>query len=262
MKIVLFFTVLLLLFSSNNSLAQGPIDGFMKNKNELDLALSGGYQTAQYYIGANGPFEYNRSFYQAGVFGNYGLTDKINLIANIPFIGKSFQDAGLYGKFKIASLLNDKLNLISALGYSLPIQNYNTENALSIGQQAHQIQGKFLVQYQLPAGWAIQAQSGYNYAFEPVPSSFLASGKVLYASSNWYFDLWYAYQNSFGNKVYLGPEPFDSFRELATDFYQVGGVIYRKINGQLGAFVNASQILGGLGTYTTFSATTGVVLKF
>jgi hypothetical protein len=256
-----FFILLFSLIFRFSILAQGPIDGFLKGKGTIDIALSGGFQHAEEYIGANGSFVYPRTFYMAGLFGEIGVHEKIDLIANVPFIGGQFQDLGLYAKAKVLSLSNGKLDILPALGYSFPLTDYLTESGKSIGQQAQIIQSKIVLQSSLGSGLYLQGQVGYDYALEPVPSSFLASGKVAFSHNKWYFDAWYSYQNGLGNKVYQGANSFSSFRELSVDFHQIGAVIFREIKNGWGVFLNSSQIIGGLGTYTTFSLNSGFVKK-
>lgn len=257
-----FLSITLLLFLPLAHFSQGPVDGFFKGKGKLDLALSGGWQSAQNYIGGQGAFAYKRAFGFASVFGEYGITDKWDVIASVPFIKDKLQDGSFYTKYKILSLQNDAFSLAPAIGFSLPLAKYDTESALATGQRATQFHGKLVAQYKIGSCFFVQAQSGYNYALDPVPAAFLVSTKVGFSKSGWYLDAWYAYQDGEGNKTYQGSVPYSTFRELTVDFQQVGGVVYRQINPKIGAFVNASKIIDGLGTFDTFAVATGIVVKF
>ena len=254
-------TLFLLVFTGITIHAQDTIDGFMKGKNVLVMAFSAGYQTADTYIGGNGPIDFERNNVISGLFGEYGITDKIDVVVNIPFISSSFQDMGVFGKFKMASVFNNKLDVLSAVGYSFPLQRYETETGGAIGQLAQQLKGKIILQAKLPKGFYWQVQGGYNYSFDPVPDAILLSTKICYTYGKWYFDFWGSYQDGQGNKTYKGNVPFNSFRELTVDYFQVGGVVYRSFKNNWGGFINFSQIVDGLGTFNTFGTTVGFVKK-
>ncbi|MBU2018492.1 MAG: hypothetical protein KJ941_02495 [Bacteroidetes bacterium] len=241
--------------------SQGPIDGFLKGKNILDIAVSGGFQKANEYIGAKGPLNIKREMIYSSIFAAYGITKNIDFIATLPYIGSNFQDAGLYVKGRFLQLLNKRLDILAAGGTSFPVGNYSIGSALDIGQKATQFQGKFVAQYTLPHGIYLQAQTGYNYALNPVPSAYLVSSKLMWTPGKWYLDAWINYQNGLGDKVYQGDVPYSSFRELNADFTQIGGTIYRTLNQQFGAFVNGSKIIDGLGTFTTLAIGGGITFK-
>lgn len=250
----------LLIFSILPCFGQGPIDGFYKGKNNLDIALSGGFQTADTYVGSFGPITYERTFGQGSVFAEYGLTSSFDVIATLPFINSNFQDFGVYLKKRIMKSTSDKHQISLAGGYSGPASNYNTQSGLAIGQQAHQFIGKLVYQVSLPMGFYFQCQGGYNHNLDPVPSSYTFSGKLMYSNSNWYLDAWFNQQTGLGNLYY--PENNQDFRELNVIYTQVGGTIYRTISERFGCFLNYSQIIDGNGTFLTKSANAGFVYKF
>lgn len=240
--------------------AQGPIDGFYKGKNKLDVAVSGGFQTAKTYVGSNGAFSYKRSLGQGSLFAEYGITNSFDAIATLPYVGSNLQDFGIYLKKRLLKLKGETHQFSLAGGFNGPASNYATQSGLAIGQQAQQLIGKLVYQVGLPKGFYLQCQGGYNHNFDPVPSSYVYSGKFIYGSDKWYFDFWLANQTGLGDKYY--PQFNADFRQLNVSFTQIGGTIYRSFNSRFGAFFNFSQIVQGKGTFLTKSANAGFVYKF
>jgi hypothetical protein len=248
---------------STPTFSQGPVDGFFKGKNVIDIALSAGYEYGSQYIGAQGPFDYERNIVAIGLFAEYGITDKFDIIANLPVINFQLQDGGIFLKYNTLSfkVKNRNITLFPAVGFSTPLSDYNTESSQAIGQKATQFHGKIVGQMTLPAGMYLQAQTGYNYALDPVPSAYTISTKLCKSQGDWYFDLWYEYQKGLGNITYQGPIAVTSFRTLTVDTQKIGGVIYKTLKNGYGAFINGSKILTGLDTYNSVSVFVGVVKK-
>jgi hypothetical protein len=253
---------IILVFLSLNLTAQSVFDGFFKGKNKLDAAYSIGFQSSKYYYPAVTKFKYERQLFMMGLFGEYGVTDKFDVILNVPFIASNLQDGGIFLKYKLFNFLNEKLAIIPAAGYSLALSNYNTESKFSIGQQATTVHSRLIAQAQLPFGFYLQGQVGYLYNFKPVPSAVVASAKLCWSYGKWYVDTWFEMQKGQGDITFQGPKPVPSFRYLKVDYNRVGGVIYRQLSDKWGVFVNASQILSGVDTFDTFSLNTGFVKKF
>ncbi len=247
----------------STSFCQGPVDGFFKQKKELDFALSGSYNYApKYYAGTN-LIDYARNQIIVSLYANYGLSKRWNLITTLPLINFKPQDFAVYGKFNLLSKQYEKSEwtVFPAAGISVPIWNYNTESGQAIGQRAIQFQPILVSQFRWFKGFFIQGQTHYNYVLEPVPSSINASFKVGYVGKKFYYDVWYDYQNGFGDKDYQGEVSFSSFRELVTSYQRIGGVIYYTINKKIGAFVNGNYTLSGRNLSKTLNIGGGVVFK-
>jgi hypothetical protein len=268
MKTVLF---ILALTTSAFSYSQGLIDGYFKGKGNIDIAASSFFQTAKSYFAgftevslSEPPFsgDGTREFNSFGLFAEYGITDKWDVIVNAPFINGSFQDGGVAMKYEVAKpkLGGRDLSIIPALQVSFPLSDYETENLDAIGQQATLISPKVVLQYALPKGLFVQAQTGYNYALDPVASSVGASVKFGGSFGKFYVDAWYNFQHGFGNKDFLVPPPV-SFREYTVNFQQVGGVVYYGITDMFGVFANASYIFDGRNSYKMPGFGGGLVVK-
>jgi hypothetical protein len=243
--------------------AQGNVDGFFKSKGDMDVAISGTYVYSRIYFAGVSPVFYKRDQSIIGLYGVYGLSDKWNVVASLPVINFTPQDLSLYAKYKLYSKKFDdgEITILPAFGVSFPVWNYNTESGQAIGQQAVTVQPKLVVQFKHAQNWFVQAQTGYNYSLNSVPSAYVASGKVGFIYKNWYFDAWYDYQFGIGGKDW-GSAGLDSFRELGVSYERVGGVVYASIGERLGAFVSISTVLSGRNTSDSNMFNGGIVLKF
>lgn len=255
-------TILFLLFS-NLAFGQGLVDGFSKGKNKLDLAFGTFYQHSDIYFAGRNPINYERNLLGISAYGAYGLTDKIDIIASIPLINFQLQDGGTFIKYRLFSkqINKTKFDLFPAVGLSFPLSNYNTESGQAIGQRATQIQPKIIGQLNFPKQWFIQFQGGYNYTLDPVPSSAIASSKLGFYKNKIYADIWYEYQEGFGNIDYKGNEAFTSFRQFVVSYQRVGGSFYYQPHTKVGYTFNTSYILNGRNIGKAIAISFGVVLK-
>jgi hypothetical protein len=133
--------------------------------------------------------------------GNYGLTDKINIIAMLPYVKTSASGGTLIGLDGIQDLtLGVKYNLIkkdigsgnfSAFGvgsFSTPLTNYTPDFLpLSIGMSSTTVSGRLAAYYRLNNGWYANASAGYvwrNNVFLDRPSYF-TDGNIYYTNQVW-----------------------------------------------------------------------------
>lgn len=229
---------------SSALMAQGPVDGFFKGKGNLDAAFSVAYQHSdKFYFGTN-LTNYERNLTSVSLFGEYGIFDNLDVIANVPLINGQLQDASFYFKYRLfRKKLGDgfPLAVIPAIGISFPLSNYATQTSQAVGQRATQIQPKLVLQLNLNHGFFIQAQGGYNYALDPVQSSIPASGKIGFSKNKLYCDVWFDYQKGLGDVMYGGASV--DFRTLSVTYSKIGGVIYYGFKPKWGLFINGSYIL-------------------
>ena len=251
----------LCLLVSTLSFSQGSVDGFFKQKGDLDLAFSGTYSGSTIYLTPDGDKEIGRTQAIIGVYGTYGLTDNWDVILSLPLINFVPQDAAIFTKYKLVGVRGKKseFTLAPAVGVTFPMKNYATQTAQAIGQKATIIQPKLIMQIKHDKNWFVQAQGGYNYALSPVPSAVAASIKAGYIYKKWYFDAWFDYQFAIGGENYGFIKP--DFRELGVSYNRVGGVIYKGIGKWSGVFVNGSYVLSGRNIGQAFSVGAGYVLK-
>lgn len=253
-----------LLLGSCFARCQGLVDGFFKGKGNVDVALSATYQGSSKYFAGTNLINYSRSILSLSAFAEYGITEKWDVIGNVPVVNFSFQDAGVFTKYQLlkTTLFKHSFSIIPAVGVSFPLSNYETESGQAIGQKATIISSRVVLQQELPKGMFLQVQSGYNYAIDPVTSSFPISMKWGISFGKSYADLWFDHQTGFGDKDYQGSTPFLSFRELVVSYNRIGGVFYHQLQKKTGVFLNYSYVLNGRNIGKSFGVGAGGVFKF
>ena len=65
------------------------------------------------------------------------------------------------------------------------------------------------------------------------------------ATSNWYYDVFYDFQHSFGGIDYLGTPRPQNFRAFGVDYHKVGGTVYRPFSNAIGMYVSLSYVVSG-----------------
>lgn len=101
---------------------------------------------------------------------NYGITDKLNILAMLPYLRTSasagvmsgwsgLQDITIGLKYN-ALKIND-FELIGTLSGTLPSTNYVAGHPLAIGNQCKAVIGRAILHYLHPNGWTATAQGAY-----------------------------------------------------------------------------------------------------
>ena len=254
---------ILAMFLSSFGFSQGLIDGYFKGKGNADVAVSAFYQTSQNFFAGTNKIKLSRNIFSLGAFAEYGITPKWDVIANIPFINGQLQDGAIATKYELikTQIGGRDFSVIPALAISFPLSNYATETSQAVGQRATVFAPKLVLQHNLPGGLFLQIQGGYNYALSPVASSLPISAKIGGSFGKLYADVWFDFQQGFGDKDYLGTVPYNSFREFVVNHQRVGGVFYYGLKEKLGAFINYSYTFNGRNTAEAIGVGTGVVFK-
>ncbi|MCC6540495.1 MAG: hypothetical protein IT162_23305 [Bryobacterales bacterium] len=112
------------------------------------------------------------------IFGNYGLTDRLNLIVHLPHVRteasqgvlagmRGWQDATVAAKWKFLDkpvTEHGSLRLIGGLGASLPVSNYTPDFLpLSIGLGSRRLTGRLTAHFRGKGGWFVNAHSAYTW---------------------------------------------------------------------------------------------------
>lgn len=257
------FTIIAAIGFSTISFSQGLIDGYFKGKGKVDVALSAFYQTSENFFAGTNKIKLGREIVSFGAFAEYGISEKWDVITNIPLINKQLQDGAIATKYELVKtkIGGRDFSIIPALAVSFPLSKYNTETSQAIGQRATVIAPKLVLQHILVGGVFLQVQGGYNYALSPVASSVPLSAKLGGSFGKLYLDVWFDYQKGFGNKDYQGSVPYNSFREFVVDHNRFGGVFYYGLKEKFGAFVNYSYTFNGRNTAQALGVGAGIVLK-
>lgn len=134
--------------------AQTDVDGIMMSKNNFCTGFMYTYSSWEDYW--EGTLKRNNlnlgtvSTQMVGWMGNYGITSKLNILGNLPWVKTKasagtlhgvdgIQDLSLALKYKALekNLFGGKLALMGVLGYSLPVTNYVADyQPLAIGMRS------------------------------------------------------------------------------------------------------------------------------
>lgn len=263
--VVLFLTI------SFSALTQGRVDGFLKGKGNLDIALGANVELNGKFYAGNNLISLPRTIVSANAFFAYGIANNLDVNLSIPFISvngveNNLQDVALFLKYqfaqiKIADAQKGKINFLLAGGFSSNITNYETEGGSAIGQQAKVLDIRPVIHYQANSGFFATIQGGYNYKFDPVPDAVVFAAKIGLAKANWYADIWYDGQIGIGGLDYQGTPAPASFRELGVDYHKIGGTFYKPINDMLGMYGGASYVLNGRNISKGVGFSLGLVFK-
>lgn len=265
-----YFLLVIVLFNGCLIYAQGRIDGFYRGKNNGSIVLGLGYEDGKKYFAGEetGKLDLSRSVFYSSIFGAYGITDNLDANVTIPYIvsddNANFQDIAIYLKYRIAqvSTASGRFEFSLSGGFSTNLTDYDLGGLNDIGQQATVIDSRGLVHYQWNSGWFATAQSGFSFKKNPTPNSIPFTFKTGKATSNWYYDIYYDFQHSFGGIDYLGtPRPQD-FRTFGVDFQKVGGTVYRPFSENFGIYTSLSYVFDGRNIFKGVGYGLGGVYNF
>ncbi len=169
-----------LLFFNQAIFAQTDIDGLMMHKNFFCVGPTVGKSSWKNYW--EGTFKRDNgnlgtvSSTTAMIMGNYGVTDKLNVLFGLPYIKtkasagqlagqKGLQDLSLFVKWAAIEKMIGKGNLKTILigGYSTPVSNYTPDLLpLSIGLQSKTAMIRLMADYEI-GDWFATASGTYNF---------------------------------------------------------------------------------------------------
>ncbi|CAM3290879.1 transporter [Aequorivita lipolytica] len=243
------------LFVVSNVFSQGKIDGFYKSKNKGSIVLGLGFEDPKSYFAGTEKIDLSRNLYYINLFAAYGITDNLNVNTSLPYLNSNkesnFQDISIMLKYRFFQSVSEsgKIEFSLGLGFSTPISDYKTGGLNDLGQQATIIETRAMAHYKWNSGWFATLQSGFSLKFEETPNSIPATFKIGKAAGDWYYDVFYDYQHSFGGIDYLGTPRPQNFRALGVDYHKVGGTLYRSFSEHFGSALNLSYVLGGRNTF-------------
>jgi hypothetical protein len=263
---ILKFSILFLILFSLQTIAQGKVDGFYKGDGNLNTVLGFGFEDSKKYLAGDNKLNLERDTYYTSIFAAYGITDNLDLNFSLPYIindnNKNLQDVSFYLKyrFKRASKGNVEFSVVG--GLSTPISDYKIGGLNDIGQQATIIETRGLVHYICNNGWFGTLQSGFSFKLEEVPNSLPATLKLGRATSNWYYDVYYDYQHSFGGIDYRGTPAPQNFREFGVDFHKIGGTLFKPFSPSFGSYISVAYTFEGRNTFVGASYGFGLSYNF
>lgn len=267
------FMVLILFLCSTCLYSQPAVDGFMRGKSNLDLAVGVTYESyGQYFSSLNKTRAISRTSTTGSLYASYGITDWLDVQVNAPYIYtktnfSGFQDFSSYLKIKALDLVFKdvkKINLLVTVGGSFPMTDYKTENQFSIGQQATAFDGRLVAQYKSENGFFAMVQGGYTYRADPVPSGIPLALKVGIARQAYYLDFWYDQQFTSEGNDYdeYRMDPRFTFRSFGVSYGKLGITYYKPLFGNGGVSATVSYVLWGRNVGQSFGISLGYVQRF
>lgn len=256
--------VFILFILPNLLFSQGAIDGYMKAKKEMDIALT--YSTEsydEYWFGEElQPRKLKTE--TASLFLARGIGKNATMIVSLPYMWtedeSSLQDAILAIKFrnKFTEYKHGKLSKITSLGFSFPVGDYDTNAERPIGEKAVSFQLRHLYQYENNSGWFIHLQSGFD--FRVIPDGKIALPIIFrtgWAAKKFYVDGWLDFFHTFNSGDNIGITDAQG-----SEFLKIGGTFYYSIIPQFGVFVGGAQYLTGKNIGKASRVNLGLVYKF
>ncbi len=270
------FLILTVLCIAGVVYGQGPIDGYLKSKGEADIAIGVSITGANQFIGGDGAeFDLPFNGQLLSAFGIYGISDKLNVIANIPFVitesTSGLQDGGFYLKgllkrWKFGENQEKSFDFLGSFGISLPLSQYEVVAAGAIGQRAQVLQPRLVAQYNQP-GFFASTVLGYNYRFDELdlialeeiqrtrPAYFpeqpkdYVSGllRLGFPSNRFYSDVWLEVQRTLGGSDFT-PDVEELPQAYRVDYQQIGGTVYYSEGPKWGFAASGAAFLGGENT--------------
>lgn len=180
----LYLVTAVLAVSGGKLYAQTDIDALMMPKNKFCGGATYGYSSWTNYW--EGRFKRNNanlgrvSTQDVMVMGNYGITDKLNVLVGLPYIKtkasqgtlhgqKGLQDLGIWLKWMgyEKKLAKGIIGVYAIGGYSFPSSNYVADlQPVAIGMRNQNLTGRLMVDYQ------------YNDWFVTVSGSYVARANI------------------------------------------------------------------------------------
>jgi hypothetical protein len=173
--------VLLLLISSHQLFAQTDLDAIMMEKNTFCVgAMYTNSSWKNYWEGTNKRINENLgtvSTQTFGLMGNYGVSQKLNLLFNIPYIKTKASAGQMHGMSGIQDLslmvkyrpINKKIGyarlaVFGIAGGSIPVTNYVADFLpMAIGLRSRTAQARLMVDYYYNSKWFATASATYVY---------------------------------------------------------------------------------------------------
>lgn len=272
------------------ALAQTPNDALMMPKHQLCVLAQYTHGSwDEYWEGANKRSNANLGTVtteSALLMGNYGITDRLNVLLGLPYIRTSsdsylqgesgVQDLALFLKYQLLekSALGGKFKVQATGGVSTPITKYVPDfQPFSIGIQSRTASLRAILNYTADFGLYVTAQGGHTwranadidrdaYLFEnklyygstvPVPNVFDASGRLGFIRSRFQTEFWVERSTGLsGDDIRYNDAPFPTNKMQWTAAGWFGKYFVTK---QLGVQVSYSQVLTGrnVGQGTTYA---------
>lgn len=264
--------------------AQSPVNGFMQKKGNGSVVLSHNFESYNSVFlvpeKITGVPIFNKiTINSTSVYGTYGLSDKLNIVLNVPYIKaqgaaseavlnnlnyrntqSGLQDVSAYLKYKALTVNREKVafNLIGAVGVKTPLGNYTVDEGLqsivSIGNRATSVNALMIGLLRSNSGLFASGQAGYCLRNGQVPNAFMSEFKAGLIQPHFYFDAFIANQTSLSGTDILA-EGFEGFfPSTKVNYTRIGLNVFVPIYKQFGLCAGSSTYIDGrnLGQSTSY----------
>ena len=265
--------LIILLFLSTTVFAQGPIDGYMKEKQKYAVGLSFSLEKASTLFAGTNPIDVTRTTNAISLFASYGILDKLNVQVGLPYLNVNIgartglQDGSVYVKYEVLKKENKigTINLIAASGFIFPMSDYEIAGTHALGQ--HSVAGDFraVVQQNFNNKFFAALQAGYYLKAQPTPNAVSSAIKIGYAGKI-YADVWFEYLEAFGGTNYRGvgdlnPSSQGGFPSLGFSYNKIGGTVFYPFTKHIGGFGGISYVLNGRNAFQNTGFNLGIVIQ-
>lgn len=264
--------------------AQSPVNGFMQKKGSGSIVLS--YNAESYdevflvpqkITGV--PIFNKISIKSASMYATYGLSDKVNVVLNLPYIQakgaaseqvlksldfdntqRGFQDVSAYLKYKPWNVQMEAgtFNLVGAIGIKTPLGNYTVDRGLqsivAIGNRATSFNTLALGLFKANSGFFASGQAGYCLRNAQVPHAFISELKIGVTQSTHYLDIFIANQTSVSGTDILEEGFQGVFPSTKVNYTRIGVNLFVPVFSQFGLCAGSSTYIDGrnLGKSTSY----------
>ena len=281
------FIVFLALLTPFGLSAQGALDGYLKGKGVLDIAPSFSFLRASQFDGNGNLYDLEYRGNLLNLFAEYGLTEKLDVVATIPYVftetQSGLQDGGFYLKYRpVYKKLGkaDRLAFLAGAGISFPLSNYTPTAAGALGQRAVLVPIRGIVQWETGLGPFLNVTAGYNFRLDEIREEDIAIirqdrpdynptappdyATVLiragFPAAKYYADAWVEIQRTTGGSDYVPNIP-DLPQAYGVSYTQIGGTLYYSENGKNGVLLSGAYILSGRNVSRVLRISVGAVFK-
>ena len=295
----LFASAMLLAGVATTVQAQTLVGGFMAGKGHGSVVVSGTSERYENVYLAPAKIEGVPIFQEVRVnslnlYATYGLTDKIDVIASLPYIQskgyangtaivdlntlrptegftnsrQGLQDVTAILKFKSFSreIGSSIIDLLGVVGVSTPVSDYQTNTGygyiIAIGNRATKYSALGVAHLKTSSGVFATAQVGYSLRTGEVPNALIGEAKLGYAGPKTYFEGSASFQESNGGTDISEQGFIGYFPSTRVNYIRIGASAYRPIANGFGLTLGASTYVAGrnIGKSTGYSA--GVTYNF
>jgi hypothetical protein len=270
------------------SKAQTPLSGFMQGKKGGGITMS---LTHEHYEKVylfpeqidETPIFKGVTTNSFNVYGTYGLSDKLDVTFNLPFIQtfgngdpavlsdlgfsnqrSGTQDLSAFAKYEFAKKGN--LSLQGGLGLTTPIGDYRVDEGfqsiIAIGNRATTVNGILIAHFKDERGFFITGQAGYSLRSTEVPDAILSELKIGIALNRFYIAGQVGNQTSTGGVDILRPGFTGLFPATKVNYTKVGGTIYTPLDGNFGLSISGGGIVDGRNVGKSYYGSAGLTYNF